>query len=84
MLLNIPEATKVVRDALPRGRIEAVVPYKDLYLFQVFTDEPGEGNFDPYYSVDRKTGKFMDFSIFADGNSGEIINLFVAARGGAK
>lgn len=76
-MLSEAEATQIVKKAIPKGRIEAVVSYRDLYLFQVFEDDdPEEGDQDPFYSVNKNTKEFRDFSIFRDGNMPEIANLF--------
>lgn len=75
-MLSVEQATMIVEKALPNGQIQAVVEYNDLYLFQVFTDRPFEEEFDPFYSVDKNTGAFSDFSIITDGNISEILPLF--------
>ncbi len=80
-MLSSKAATKIVLDNLPNGKIQANVVYEDLYIFQVFTDLPGEEEFDPFYSVDRKTGEFSDFSIITDGDTDEILSLFREAKG---
>lgn len=79
-MLNIFAATKIVNDALPGGKIQAHVEYKDLFLFQVFSDRPFEEEFDPFYSVNRNTGEFRDFSIITDGDISEVTRLFQQAK----
>ena len=79
-MLDIKEATKIVQKALPGWKIQAHVDYKNLYLFQVFSNEPEEEEFDPFFSVNKETGEFSDFSIITDGNTSEIISLFVEAK----
>lgn len=79
-MLNIQEAEKIVYEVFPKGKIQAVVSYKDLYLFQVFTDRPFEENWDPFYSVNKATGEFRDFSVITDGNTSELVSLFVQAK----
>lgn len=80
MQLNIQEATKIVNKALPDHKINAYVEYKNLYLFQIFSKRPFEEELDPFYSVNRDTGEFRDFSIITDGNSTKINSLFVKAQ----
>lgn len=75
-MLSIHEATNIITQNLPNGRIQGVVSYNNLYLFQVFTDRPFEEEMDPFYSVDKDTGEFSDFSIIEDGDIDEITSLF--------
>lgn len=78
-MLNINQATEIVRKAIPNGEIQTHIVYNDLYLFQVFTDNPGEGEWDPFYSVNSETGEFSDFSILDDDIT-EITDLFMEAK----
>lgn len=82
-MLNTDQATQVVRANLPEGKIQAIVRWNGLYLFQIFGDDPDEGEWDPFYSVDMNTGQFNDFSILTDGPTAELNALFVKAKGGA-
>lgn len=75
-MLSTQEATNIITQNLPNGRIQGVVSYKNLYLFQVFTDRPFEEEMDPFYSVDKDTGEFSDFSIITDGDIDVITSLF--------
>lgn len=76
------EAISIAKKAIPGARIEGVVEYKGLYLLQIFEDRPGEEDMDPYYSVNRSTGEFRDFSIITDGDPNEIAALFIKAKRG--
>lgn len=80
MPIDINRATKIVNETFPEGRIQAVVEYKDLYLFQVFGDDLLEGELDPFYSINKKTGEFKEFSIITDGKTTEIVSLFEEAK----
>lgn len=80
MPINVEEATKVINKEMPAGKIQAVIVYRNLYLFAVFTDDPFEVDWDPFVSVNRDTGEFRDFSIFADGDAAEILRLFETAK----
>lgn len=76
-MLTKNAATKIAQNACPGGKIQRVVEYRDLYLFQIFSDSSAEGQMDPFYSVDKFTGEFRDFSILTDGDIEEITDLFV-------
>ncbi len=79
---DIHEATRIAQTAFPDGRIEATIEYKNLFVFQMFVPEPLETLWDPWYSVDKSTGEFRDFSILEDGNVEEILTLVRQAKGG--
>lgn len=79
-MLNAREATRVVIRELPLGKIQSYIEYRDLFVFLVFRDDPFEEETDPFYSVNRKTGKFDEFSILTDGDTAEINALFVKAH----
>lgn len=74
-MLNIQDAILVINKNIPNGKIQKSVVYHGLYLFQVFTDDPFEGELDPFYTVDMKTGEFRDFSILTDGDQEELAML---------
>lgn len=79
-MLSVNDAMKIVKKNIPDGSIQAVIVYKDLYVFQVFTDDELEGQMDPFYSVNINTGEFRDFSILTDGDTSEIVRLFTEAN----
>jgi hypothetical protein len=79
-MLSLKEATDIVGEWIPNGNIQAVIDYKDVYLFQVFTDDALEGQWDLFFSVNKETGEFRDFSITTDGEPGEITRLFQMAK----
>jgi hypothetical protein len=76
MPTNIDQAKEIVKKALPTGTIQKVVSYNGLFIFQVFTDDPFEGEMDPFYSVDQKTGTFAGFPLLTHPNLNEIVSLF--------
>lgn len=84
-MLDINQATEIVKNQLPNGKIQARVVYRDLYLFQVFGDDPLEGQMDPFYSVNKETGEFSEFSLLTDGDISEVVSLFkeTSQQGGA-
>lgn len=77
-MLSLSEAIRIVYENLPGGTIKKQIEYQNLYLFQVFRSMPFEEEWDPFFSVDKETGEFSDFSIIDDGNM-EIIELFRSA-----
>lgn len=80
MLIELEKATIIATSNYPQGNIQAVIDYREVWLFQIFTDDPDEGIWDPFFSVDQKTGKFEEFSVMDDGNPFEINALFLAAK----
>lgn len=81
-MLTETDARRIAHEAIPEGRIETIVAYRDLYLLQIFIDEDAEeGQMDPFYSVNQQTGELRDFSIINDGDITEITSLFLAAKG---
>jgi len=79
-MLNIREAMNIVKKNHPGGSIQTYVEYRNLYLFQVFNKLPGEEEMDPFFSVDKETGEFKEFSILTDATPNEIIPLFVKEK----
>lgn len=75
-MLSFDQAVKVIKQNLPNGKIQNAVLYKDLFLFVVYNDLPGEEEMDPFFSVNKATGAFSDFSVITDGNTTEIFKLF--------
>lgn len=70
------EARELLKKFLPNGKIQKSIFYRGLYVFIVFTDDVYEGDLDPYYSVNPKTGEVRDFSPMVHGNFLEVINAF--------
>lgn len=83
-MLDIQMATQIIQKELPHRRIVSHVSYKDLWVFQAFDDNDSlEGEFDPFYSVNKTTGEFNEFSILTDGDTAELQRLFQQANGGS-
>lgn len=76
-MLSEIEAKKIVSDNLPEGLVQSFISYEDVYIFKVFFDDPLEGQWDPFFSVNKKTGELRDFSILTDGDISEITELFM-------
>jgi hypothetical protein len=79
-MLNVIDATRIVQRNHPEGIIKKVVSYKDLYLFMVFNNRPFEEQMDPFFSVNKETGVFNEFSVLTDGDTSEVLSLFQNAR----
>ena len=79
-MLDIDPATMIVKKHIPDGSIKKHIEYNGLFIFQVFQDDPFEGEFDPFYSVNRTTGEFRDFSILTDGDFKVLSDLFRKAN----
>lgn len=75
-MLSKEQAISIVSKIFPSGEIQKVADYKGKYIFMIFTNDPYEGHFDPFYSVDKETGKFSDYSLFEDGDPNKIVKLF--------
>lgn len=75
-MLSKDDAYSIIYKELPTGKIQHCVEYNGVFVVQVFFDDPDEGTFDPFYSVDRTTGAFSDFSIITDGDPKVLDALF--------
>ena len=82
MLLDIKKALAKIDEVFPEGKIQSYIEYKNLFVFVIYSSSPGEEKYDPFYSFNRETGEFRDFSIFTDGNTEEILTLFKDKEGG--
>lgn len=76
-MLSDADATILAKRNLPGRELSKPVPYRGLFLF-IATDpnDPDEGDFDPFYSVNQSTGEFKEFSVITDGDITEIADLF--------
>lgn len=81
-MLNLVQATRIVKKTFPKGKIQSSIEYENLYIFQVFLPLPGEEEMDPFFSVNKETGAIKDFSILTDGDTTEITRLFLKAQKG--
>lgn len=70
------EALKIAMHHMaPGSKFVKSAMYGNQYIFQIIGPDPVEGNLDPFFSVDKQTGEFSDFSI-ADGGS-KLIRQFL-------
>jgi hypothetical protein len=79
-MLSELEASGIIKAVFPNSRIEKPIEYRGVFLFQVFGDDPLEGDQDPFFSVNQKTGELRDFSVITDGDPKEIESKFLALR----
>ena len=75
-MLSINEAMKIVEKHIPDCEIQKCIIHNGLYVFMVYTADELEGQMDPFYSVNMKTGDFRDFSIITDGNISDLMRKF--------
>jgi len=70
------EALKIVwRYMAPGSKFVKSATYGNLFIFQINGPDPLEGDLDPFFSVDKTTGEFSDFSIVEGGP--ELLRQFV-------
>lgn len=70
------EALKIaMRYMAPGSKFMKSATYGNFFIFQINGPDPLEGDLDPFFSVDKTTGKFSDFSI-AEGGP-ELIKQFL-------
>jgi hypothetical protein len=70
------EALKIaMRYMAPGSKFIKSATYGNLFIFQINGPDPAEGDLDPFFSVDKTTGKFSDFSIVEGGP--ELLRQFV-------
>jgi hypothetical protein len=63
-MMTEAEALKIAMKYMaPGSKFIKSVSYKNFYIFQINGPDPAEGNLDPFFSVDKTTGKFSDFSL---------------------
>jgi hypothetical protein len=62
------EALKIaMRHMAPGSKFIKSATYGNHFIFQINGPDPVEGNLDPFFSVDKTTGEFSDFSIVDGG-----------------
>lgn len=83
MPLSKTEALKVFTSVFPtRDDILGPIEYNGLYIVQAIdTSDVEEGDSDPFFSINPETSEVRDFSIFTDGNIGEVLKLFRGLKG---
>jgi hypothetical protein len=67
-MMTEAEALKIaMRYMAPGSKFIKSATYGNLFIFQINGPDPLEGDLDPFFSVDKTTGKFSDFSIVEGG-----------------
>lgn len=69
------DAQARIEFVLPGRPIKAWAQYRNVFLFRIEHFSEHEKDFDPFFSVDMKTGEVRDFSVITDGDLGEIMSL---------
>lgn len=75
-MVSIEEAKKIVNSNLQNTKIKKYVEYKDLFIFIVTNSDPLEEDFDPFYSVNKRTGYFQGCPIMLPEYFGPVMDLF--------
>lgn len=73
------KAISIAKEKFPEGIINGVIPWEGNWLFSIYTDDPDEGELDPFYAVDMRSGSFSGFSIVGDQDTAGIIAAFSSA-----
>lgn len=82
MQLSVNDAKKIAKKNYPDGKFKSVVLYNGLYVLKIFNDDPYEGQMDPFFSVNPKTGEFKEFSVVSGNvDMKELAKLFKVAEG---
>jgi hypothetical protein len=79
-MYNETQAKKIVEQENPGSKAVDSFVYKNLILVRVEHPSPDEANYDPFYSVDPKTGRVSEFSVLTDGDPQEIAEAFANSR----
>lgn len=62
------EALKIaMRYMAPGSKFVKSAEYGNFFIFLIHGPDPVEGTLDPFFSVDKTTGKFRDFDITEGG-----------------
>lgn len=81
-MINMDDAKQIVRQNIPGCVIKGIIFYDGKYVILAETDDPLEGNMDPFYSVDPRTGSFSGFSAVHPKNI-KALQVFASQFGGA-
>lgn len=70
------EALKIaMRYMAPGSKFMKSVEHGNLFVFHINGPDSLEGSLDPFFSVDKTTGEFRDFSVFHE--APELLKQFV-------
>lgn len=65
-MYDLKHAIAQIKINMPYGNVKAYAELNTKFVFLVMDDDPLEGDFDPYYSIDKNTGVMHGFSMFTD------------------
>lgn len=74
-MLSLKNASDIVLGSIPNSKIHKSADIRDLYVFLMIIEDDEEMYMDPFYSVNKETGEFRDFSIL-EGPPGIIAEKF--------
>jgi hypothetical protein len=81
-MLTKEQAEAALRVYIPNREIEFYVEYDNNYIFLGFDDnDEQEGQFDPFYSVSKITGRASEFAADAPGVRVKLTALWAARNG---
>ena len=75
MAVTIEQAEQIVLDHFPGADVKSAIEFEGKYLFIAHWDDPFEGHLDPFFSVEKETGYFRDWSPSNYPNPLEVITL---------
>jgi len=79
-MLSEEEAKAAVAKEDPEAKVVDAFWYNNLYLVRVEHPNPSEANWDPFYSVNPKTGKVAEFSVMEDGDPMAIAQAYQKSK----
>lgn len=75
-MLNLEQAKNLINKTFTNTKIQKFIEHNELFIFMVLVEDPDEQEYDPFYSVDKITGKIEDYSILDGKYSKEVIEKF--------
>ncbi len=81
-MISMDNAKQIVRRNIPGCVIKGIIFYDGKYIILAENNDPLEGDMDPFYSVDSRTGLFGGFSVVHPRNI-KVLQVFAERFGGA-
>ena len=79
-MLTKEQAISAAIQNVPDGHIKKVIELDDRFVFQIFRNDPLEGDLDPFYHIYKISGEFSDFSLISDKDIDVIVRLLQEAK----
>ena len=79
-MLSEKEAKAAVAKEDPDAKIVDIFWYNSLYLVRIQHPSPAEADWDPFYSVNPKTGEVAEFSVITDGDPMAIMQAYQKSK----